>query len=79
MRIFRWRRKPAEPLGPYPGRPDPTPKGDRWVRIKHGVNITDRVSPEYARWVVSKIEEAAPFDTFQVVDSHGEDVTEEYR
>ena len=76
--MWLFRRKKAV-MGPYPGRPDPTPKGDRWVLVKSGVNITDRVSPEYAPWVVDKIQENAPFDTYQVVDPHGEDVTEQYR
>lgn len=76
---FGFRRKKAE-TGPYPGRPNPHPvRGGPWVRVASGINITDRVTPEYARWVVSKIQEAAPFDTFRVLDSNGRDVTEEYR
>lgn len=76
--MWRFRRKKAE-MGPYPGRPDPTPKGDRWVRVKNGVNVTDRISPEYARWLVAKIKDASVVSRPRVVDRDGKDVTEDYR
>lgn len=77
MRFLLRRRRTFVP--PRSERPDPNPvAGGPWVRVRNGVNVTDRLNPAYARWLVGKIQESAPFAHFQVVDSDGGDITEEY-
>lgn len=76
-----WRRRKApQETGPYPGRPNPEPvSDDQWVRVSNGINTTDRINPQYAAWLVGKILENTPRAQFRVFDSHGEDVTGDYR
>lgn len=78
--MFLFRRRKAQETGPYPGRPNPEPVSeDQWVRVVNGINSTDRINPQYAAWLVGKIQENTPRADFRVVDSHGSDVTGDYR